>query len=241
MAGLARMAATVAMYSTRLTWARPPQMQRLPRKVPLSRLKRRQTSESGNLFAGQCSQLRQMSKQSDRQHRSNPRHRPEQLVALAPDRGRADQIRQFIIEARQPLFQPTDVLIDASADNLRSVGAAIPLGSEHRNQLVAPHYECGQRWRKSRVRTVQRPSPNPQRREEELRRFVVCSWLSGWLLAVGKWGFHMRFVCRTPAPARRRPEAGAPRLRGKNHGRSSNHVGGFTGELSTKPLQQPGS
>jgi hypothetical protein len=39
MAGLARMAATVAMYSTRLTCARPPQMQRLPRKVPLSRLK----------------------------------------------------------------------------------------------------------------------------------------------------------------------------------------------------------
>lgn len=232
------MAAIVAMYSTRLTWARPRQMSGVPRKIPLSRLKRRLTGKGGNLFAGQCSQFRQMSNQSHRQHRSNPRHRPKQLVVLAPDRRRTDQIREFIVEE---LFKPTDVLIDASPDNLRSVGAGIPLGSEHRNQLVAAHYECGQRWRKSRVRTVQRPSPNPQRREEELRRFVVCSWLSGWLLAVGKWGFHMRFVCRTPAPARRRPEAGAPRLRGKNHGRSSNHVGGFTGELSTKPLQQPGS
>src|SRR5262252_6150803 len=80
-------------------------------------IERGQTSEGSNLFAGQGSQLRQMSKQSDRQHRSNPRHRPEQLVALAPDGCRADQIRQFVVEARQPLFQPTDVFIDAAANN----------------------------------------------------------------------------------------------------------------------------
>jgi hypothetical protein len=78
------MAAIVAMYSTRLTWARPRQMSGVPRKVPLSRLKRRLTGKGGNLFAGQCSQFRQMSKQSHRQHRSDPRHRPKQLVALAP-------------------------------------------------------------------------------------------------------------------------------------------------------------
>src|SRR5271155_5003376 len=111
----------------------------VPRKVPLSRLKRRLTDKGGNLFAGQRSQFRQVSKQSHGQHRSDPRHRPKQLVALAPDRRRTDQIRGFIVEA---LFKPTDVLIDAAPNNLGSVGAAILLGGEHRYQLVAAHYEC---------------------------------------------------------------------------------------------------
>src|SRR5229473_1735583 len=38
MAGLLRTPATVAIYRTRRTWARPPQIQRLPRIFPLSRL-----------------------------------------------------------------------------------------------------------------------------------------------------------------------------------------------------------
>src|SRR5713226_3531425 len=38
MTGLERTAATTAIYRTRRTWARPPQIQRLPCKLPLSRL-----------------------------------------------------------------------------------------------------------------------------------------------------------------------------------------------------------
>ena len=51
MTGWLRTPASVAMYRTRLTSARPPQMQRLPRQATAVAVKRRQASQGGNLLA----------------------------------------------------------------------------------------------------------------------------------------------------------------------------------------------
>jgi hypothetical protein len=69
--------------------------------------------------------------QSGREHGANPWDRAEQLVTLAPDRGRADQSGEFVVEPCEPLFQPMDVLTNALVDHLRRVGPAVLFRREH--------------------------------------------------------------------------------------------------------------
>jgi hypothetical protein len=117
--------------------ARPPQIQRLPRKLPLSRLK-----GASPTSAAICLRLSAPSsgKRASRVVESTfptPGHRAQQLVALAPDRGLADQTGEFVVEPGEPLFQPADVLIKAFVDHLRQIGPAILFRREHLSLCVA--------------------------------------------------------------------------------------------------------
>src|SRR5262245_59945253 len=113
MAGLLRTAATAAMYSTRLTSARPPQMQRLLRKVPLSRL-------NGAKPARAAICLRLSSPSSGRwasrvlDNSADARYGSQRLITFAPDGSVTNHATEFVIEAAEPLLQPADVLLDAA-------------------------------------------------------------------------------------------------------------------------------
>ena len=48
------------------------------------------------------------------EHLADPRPGTQQLVALTPQGSVANQLAEFIVEAGQPFFQLTDVLIDAT-------------------------------------------------------------------------------------------------------------------------------
>jgi len=82
-----------------------------------------------------------MREQGGREHLSDPGHRAQQLVALAPDRGLADQTGEFVVEPGEPLFQPADVLINAFVDHLGRIGPAILFRRKHLNQLPAAVHE----------------------------------------------------------------------------------------------------
>src|SRR5713226_1243005 len=73
-----------------------------------------ETSQCGDLLAIEHSQFRQLREQSTREHLADAGHRTQQLVALAPQGSGADQFAEFIVELRKSLFQPADVLIDAT-------------------------------------------------------------------------------------------------------------------------------
>src|SRR6185312_2038127 len=77
-------------------------------------VKWRQPGESGDLFAIKHSQFRQLREQSTREHLADPGHGTQQFVTLTPQRSVANQLGEFIVEAGQTLFQPPDVLIDAT-------------------------------------------------------------------------------------------------------------------------------
>ena len=100
-------------------------------------VKGRQSGQRGDLFAIKCTQLGQVREQGGREHLTDPGHRAEQLVALAPDGGLADQAGDFVVEPGEPLFEPADVLINAFVDHLGRVGPAILFRGEHLNQLTA--------------------------------------------------------------------------------------------------------
>jgi hypothetical protein len=74
-AGLLRAPATVAIYRTRRTWARPPQIQRLPRMLPLSRLKDARPASAAICLRFEHAQFGQLGQQSAREHLTGSAHR----------------------------------------------------------------------------------------------------------------------------------------------------------------------
>src|SRR6266481_7394070 len=141
MTGLERTAATTAIYRTRRTWARPPQIQRLPRKLPLSRLKGASPTSAAICLRLSAPSSGKCASRVVESTFPTPGTEPEQLVALAPDRGLADQTGEFVVEPGEPLFQPADVLINAFVDHLGRIGPAILFRREHLNQLPAAVHE----------------------------------------------------------------------------------------------------
>src|SRR5216683_3065326 len=73
-----------------------------------------ETSQCGDLLAIEHSQFRQLREQSTREHLADPGHGAQQLVALTPQGSLANQLGEFSVQTGEPLFQPTDVLIDAT-------------------------------------------------------------------------------------------------------------------------------
>jgi hypothetical protein len=88
-------------------------------------VKGRQSGQRSDLLAIKLAQFGQVREQGGREHRTDSRHRAEQLVALAPDRGRTDQGGESVVESGQPLFQPTNMFIDALADHLGRVSPVV--------------------------------------------------------------------------------------------------------------------
>jgi hypothetical protein len=62
------------------------QMQRLPRRAPLSRLKGARPASAAIWLAIQRSQFRQLRQQRSREHLADPRHGTQQFVTLTPQR-----------------------------------------------------------------------------------------------------------------------------------------------------------
>ncbi len=145
MAGLLRTPATVAIYRTRRTWARPPQIQRLPAHVSTVAVKWCETGQCGDLLAIEHSQFGQVHEQRTRKHLADTGHGTQQFVAFAPEGSVADQIGEFIVEARKALFQPPDVLIDTTVQNLWGAASAIFLRSQHLDQLAPARNQCFER------------------------------------------------------------------------------------------------
>src|SRR5882724_2147818 len=114
MTGLERTAATTAIYRTRRTWGAPAPDTAAAVQAPTVTVKWRQSGQGGNLFTIKCSQLGQVCEQSTGEHFADTRHRTQQLVALTPQGSIANQLGEFIVEAGKSLFQPPDVLIDAT-------------------------------------------------------------------------------------------------------------------------------
>ena len=83
-------------------------------QIPTIAVKWCQTGQGGDLLAIKHSQFGQVREQSTREHLTDPGHGTQQLVALTPERSIANQLGEFIVEAGKSLFQPTDVLIDAT-------------------------------------------------------------------------------------------------------------------------------
>src|SRR6266478_1498838 len=71
-----------------------------------------ETSQCGDLLAIEHSQFRQLREQSTREHLADPGHGAQQLVAFTPQGSLANQLGEFSVQTGEPLFQPTDVLID---------------------------------------------------------------------------------------------------------------------------------
>src|SRR6266446_6251725 len=82
MTGLLRTPATVAMYRTRRTWARPLPDTAAAVQGSAVAVKWRQSGQGGNLFAIKRAQLGQVGEQSTRKHLADTRHGTQQLVAL---------------------------------------------------------------------------------------------------------------------------------------------------------------
>ena len=93
-----RVADSVAMYRTLRSCRLPPHTLRLPRNVPLSRLKG--ATQRRDLLAVQIAQLKQPGNDGGTQHRSHAGNATQQLGALPPLRA---GIKQF---ADVPLHLP---------------------------------------------------------------------------------------------------------------------------------------
>src|SRR3984957_12346272 len=118
MTGLERTAATTAIYRTRRTWARPPQIQRLPCKLPLSRLKSASPASAAICLrlsapsSGKCaSRVVESTLPTPGTERSNS-SRSRQIGVSRTKSG------EFVVEPGEPLFQSPDVLINAFVDHL---------------------------------------------------------------------------------------------------------------------------
>src|SRR5271155_3564337 len=106
MVGLLRTPATVAIYRTRRTWARPPQIQRLPRILPLSRLNGARPASAAICLRLSVPSSGSCASSVLESTLPTPGHRTQQLVALAPQGSIADQLAEFIVEHRESFFQP---------------------------------------------------------------------------------------------------------------------------------------
>src|SRR5467141_2115506 len=137
MVGLLRTPATVAIYRTLRTWARPPQIQRLPRIFPLSRLNGarpasaaiclRLSAPSSGTCASRVVESTLPTPGTERSNSSRSRHIGVSRTKPA----------RLVVEPGAPLFQPADVLINAFVDHLGRVGPAVLFRREHLKQLAA--------------------------------------------------------------------------------------------------------
>ena len=83
----------------------------------------------------------QLGHQCAADRRADTRHRPQQVVALAPDRAAADRVTHLIIYFSQQGCQPVDVAHEVVAHSLRSATQAGALGHEHLGELTAAQHQ----------------------------------------------------------------------------------------------------
>ncbi len=136
--GLWRTPTRAAMESAVRTCRRPPQMARLPRHVPLSRLSGRQPHQHGDILDGALTQFRPVGEYRQRDRGADPGHTAQQLLPFAPQRARAQQLVQFPIQLLERLLQPGDVFRGLGTHWRQSLLQAILLRPQHAHHLVTP-------------------------------------------------------------------------------------------------------
>ncbi len=113
-----------------------------------------------DLLVRQGSQLRQFRQQGSRDDGANAGDALQQLVMFPPDRAGLDRRGQVLIELRQVLLEPLDVLLNVSAHPARRTALPIFLRREHLDELAAPRNQ-GRQLLRTRIR--QRAARGPHR------------------------------------------------------------------------------
>ena len=119
MTGLHRLATNAPMYRTARTRARPPQTVRLPRRVPLSRLK----GATPTRAAVQRAQLRQVGQEGERELLSNAGDGAQEVVLLPPHWTLAQSLPQPLVQVVQLPLKPCNVSLNAGTDGDGGGGA----------------------------------------------------------------------------------------------------------------------
>jgi hypothetical protein len=133
MTGWLRTPASVAMYRTRLTSARPPQMQRLPRRLPLSRLKGAKPAK-----AAICLRLSSPARASGRARSSTTRCRPQERIAAAHQVRAKWEYHESWRRIPHSLFRGVRVLVDRRIKCRRfMLGALLEEGGLHHGTAPA--------------------------------------------------------------------------------------------------------
>src|SRR4051794_38108264 len=129
------------MYRQARRAALPPQIARLPRILPLSRLNGatptraaawRRVSEPSKGLLGQ---------QGARAHRPDARHRARQLLLGPPGRALPDRPVEVALDPGQRLLEPAQVGVDPLVQGGIGRVAPVALGDQHLEQLTAARHQ----------------------------------------------------------------------------------------------------
>jgi hypothetical protein len=138
---LRRLPTRAAIYKAARTVARPPQIARLPRTVPLSRLIGASPTNAAICLRLMVPSSGKSAQQGDADDRANAFHTAEHILLLAPERAGPDGLAELLVDAFQAFAQPRDVRLDVGADGCRCGPAAVLLSGEHLDQLAAACYQ----------------------------------------------------------------------------------------------------
>jgi hypothetical protein len=133
------------MESAVRTCRRPPQMARVPRQVPLSRVSGARPTRAATCWpepwpsAGRWAS--KVGEQGKRDGRPDARHTAQELVAFAPQRAGAQGLVQLPIQLLESLLQPGDVRGDLGAYGRACLPQAVLLGGQHAQHLLATREE----------------------------------------------------------------------------------------------------
>ena len=100
--------------------------------------------QCGDLLSVQGAEFWKLSQKGSGEDRPYPWHAPQQSVFLSPERAFSNAVIQVPIGVGQLLFQPGDMSLDTLHDGLASCEKAVPLGSEHFDQLTSPSQDGSQ-------------------------------------------------------------------------------------------------
>jgi len=83
-------------------------------------------------------QLWQLRQQGPRDDGTNAGDALQQLILFPPDRAGLDRCGQLLIQLRQVLLEPLDVLLNLGSHHPRGTASTIFLRREHLDELAAP-------------------------------------------------------------------------------------------------------
>src|SRR3954469_15944896 len=138
------MPTSAPMYRTERTWARPPQMVRCPRSVPLSRFRGATPTSAAICLRFSLPSSGNSARRVVATTRPTPGYAAQQVVFLAPDRAFANRCGQVIVDLLEPLPKPLHVLADTTAEIRRRRALPVLLRDEHLDELPAPRDESGE-------------------------------------------------------------------------------------------------
>src|SRR3712207_5698042 len=120
------------MYKVARTWARPTQVVRVPRRVPLSRLKGATPTRAARRWRLSVPNSGRSST-SVRAHTGPMPGTLRYKVSRAPDGTRPQRGVQVVIQGAYALVEPDDMGLDVGPQTARRMLKAVLLGGPHRD------------------------------------------------------------------------------------------------------------